>query len=490
MNIRWKLFLSLFLLTSFVSLALLICVEKEFQGWVSQQVADNFSNRVGALLSERNTRLDGVRQIAGKLASEEIVKSTLRGSFAPSQRKALMDSYERIRNEESDNIQTEPRAIGDSSIQAPLMGVVGLDGDFQFFGRAVTRRIGGNRKSAVTQLERTHAGNEQTISYVVISDDSGSDHVREVVVTPVNQGGRALGWFFLGMNAETNIDRTFQKLENASARGIRSGLVVGGEWFVEGMDPEILRKFTADIDDNFWTDGIPAVAEAGGNEYLLIAHDLNPGSPLEKGYQIGIYPLSDLTETITRLRWVVAGMALAALFLTVPVAVFLARRFSRPIDELIKGTIRVRGGDFQSEVRVQSKDEFGMLAASFNVMMRDLGLKEKYHDLLGKTSDPGLLKGLLEGRRELGGEIRQAAVLFCDIRGFTAMTDGMDPAEVIEMLNGHMTAMTKVIHDHGGVVDKFVGDLVMAVFGVPDARREILRGRSTARSRCSVSVSD
>ena len=130
----------------------------------------------------------------------------------------------------------------------------------------------------------------------------------------------------------------------------------------------------------------------------------------------------------------------------------------------------MREGDFQSEVSVRSKDEFGTLATSFNVMMRDLGLKEKYHDLLGKTSDPGLLKSLLEGRRELGGEIRQAAVLFCDIRGFTAMTDGMNPADVIEMLNAHMTAMTKVIHDHGGVVDKFVGDLVMAVFGVPDAK--------------------
>jgi class 3 adenylate cyclase len=87
--------------------------------------------------------------------------------------------------------------------------------------------------------------------------------------------------------------------------------------------------------------------------------------------------------------------------------------------------------------------------------------------MLGQVSDPAVAKQLLDGGLQLGGEVREVAVLFCDIRGFTALTENMEPQEVIEMLNHHMTSLTKIIHAHGGVVDKFVGDLVMALFGAP-----------------------
>lgn len=481
-KIRWKLFLSLFLLTSLVTLVLLAGVEMEFRNWVSQQVTESFADRVDALLTGRKTRLESVRETAAKLSTEAVVRETLQGTSTPKQRNALLDSYGKIRSAAAgerqpndpdrsgkNNIRND-NAAGISIRQQPLMGVVNLKGDFEFFGQAVTVRNKRRRNAAVKRLEDIQSGNEQVVSYVVINRESGPGQVREVVVTPVDAGGQRLGWFFMGLNAETSVELAFQELEDASNRGIRSGLVVGDEWFVQGIEPGILVEFSAGVDDEFWSDGKPEIVEAGGSRYLLIARDLNPGSPLGKGYQVGIYPLADLVQAIEHLRWVVAGMALAALVVTGGMALFLARRFSRPIDELVKGTNRVREGDFQNEVKIHSKDEFGMLATSFNMMTRDLELKEKYRDLLGKTSDPGLVQSLLEGRIELGGEIRHAAVLFCDIRGFTAMTDGMHPAGVIDLLNGHMIAMTRIIHDHGGVVDKFVGDLVMAVFGVPVGR--------------------
>lgn len=74
---------------------------------------------------------------------------------------------------------------------------------------------------------------------------------------------------------------------------------------------------------------------------------------------------------------------------------------------------------------------------------------------------------MLTGEIALGGELRDISVLFCDIRGFTALTQNMPPHEVIEMLNEHMTALTRVVKQHNGVVDKFVGDLLMAIFGAP-----------------------
>jgi class 3 adenylate cyclase len=64
------------------------------------------------------------------------------------------------------------------------------------------------------------------------------------------------------------------------------------------------------------------------------------------------------------------------------------------------------------------------------------------------------------------------SVLFCDIRGFTALTERMSPTDVVELVNEHMTAMTAVVYEHRGVIDKFVGDLVMALFGAPKSYGE------------------
>ena len=71
----------------------------------------------------------------------------------------------------------------------------------------------------------------------------------------------------------------------------------------------------------------------------------------------------------------------------------------------------------------------------------------------------------MAGNVALGGKVRRMTVLFCDIRGYTEITAGMAPEEVVALLNEHMTALTRVVHEHGGVVDKFVGDMIMAVFG-------------------------
>jgi class 3 adenylate cyclase len=78
--------------------------------------------------------------------------------------------------------------------------------------------------------------------------------------------------------------------------------------------------------------------------------------------------------------------------------------------------------------------------------------------------------------------VRDVTVLFCDIRNFTEITQGMPPGEVIDMINEHMTALTAVVKEHNGVLDKFVGDLLMAVFGAP-----IRHGNDTLEAaRCAL----
>lgn len=184
-------------------------------------------------------------------------------------------------------------------------------------------------------------------------------------------------------------------------------------------------------------------------------------------YTLSLFSMEDMTALNHRIR--------IAIFLVIPVvpivgfilSIFASRTMTRPIMELVRGTREVRAGNLKVHVPVQTTDEIGLLTASFNTMVEDLALKEKYRHVLAQVTDKDVAERLLEGAIELGGEDREATVLFCDIRGFTTLAEHMQPSSVIRLLNKHMTALTEVVYRHHGVVDKFVGDEIMVIFGVP-----------------------
>ena len=87
--------------------------------------------------------------------------------------------------------------------------------------------------------------------------------------------------------------------------------------------------------------------------------------------------------------------------------------------------------------------------------------------MLNQVADERIAQQLISGQIKLGGELRDTTILFCDIRGFTALTRNMSPTTVIELLNEHMAALLVVVKKHNGILDKFVGDLLMVIFGAP-----------------------
>lgn len=160
-------------------------------------------------------------------------------------------------------------------------------------------------------------------------------------------------------------------------------------------------------------------------------------------------------------------LALAGLLLSGAVGIWIARSVSQPILQLAEGTRKIGEGDYSHRITLRTDDEIGLLANAFNRMGEGLAERDQARDLLGKVVSPAVAAELLRKDVALGGEEREVTVLFSDLRSFTSMCEGRPPQEMLGMLNDYFTRMSTIVEKHGGVVDKYVGDAMMALFGAP-----------------------
>jgi adenylate cyclase len=148
---------------------------------------------------------------------------------------------------------------------------------------------------------------------------------------------------------------------------------------------------------------------------------------------------------------------------------FFSKSLTDPIKVLVAGANRIKGGDFDLRITPKANDEIGTLALSFNDMTRGLAERDKMKSAFSKFVNKDIAERVLKGDIQLGGESKQAAIFFSDIRSFTAISETLTPHEVVDFLNQYMTRMVKCVDANHGVVDKFIGDAIMAVWGVPDS---------------------
>ncbi len=166
-----------------------------------------------------------------------------------------------------------------------------------------------------------------------------------------------------------------------------------------------------------------------------------------------------------RLNWIVTGIA-TALGLIFTWAV--SRALVEPLRRLVGGTHAVEQGDLDVEILVHTRDELSTLADSFNHMV--VGLREKEHirETFGQYVDPRIVRGLLEKRLPTEGGQRQVmTVFFSDLADFTRMCEGLTPDSTVRFLNRYFSLMAEVINARQGIIDKFIGDSVMAFWGPP-----------------------
>lgn len=162
-------------------------------------------------------------------------------------------------------------------------------------------------------------------------------------------------------------------------------------------------------------------------------------------------------------------MSSLIVLLGISIAILLGINFSRPISKLVLATKEIGKGNYRYRIDMERKDEFGDLATSFNYMAQELWKKLLIQESFGRYVSPEVLDMILSHPEDswLKGIRTEASILFTDIRGFTAYAGKMDPAEVVEALNEYFMIATQFILEHGGYIDKFIGDAVLGVFGTP-----------------------
>ena len=220
-----------------------------------------------------------------------------------------------------------------------------------------------------------------------------------------------------------------------------------------------------------------------GVEMLMV------GQPLESPSTLHPRPWVLVSETATAealapVRALRVKFALAALVVgvaCVAVAGLVSRSVTRPLHDVLDVVQKIRGGDLGARSTITGPDELGHLGEALNEMAKGLQDRDRIKEIFGRYVTTQVSAELLDKQITLGGERRRLTMLFSDIRNFTSMSEAMTPEQIITFLNDYFSEMVDAVFEQHGILDKFIGDGMLAVFGSLDdtqahERRAVLAG--------------
>ena len=272
--------------------------------------------------------------------------------------------------------------------------------------------------------------------------------------------------------------------EAQAARALINGLIEKGATFgdatalarlesrIDSAMADTRRELNAEIERLFATlDTGDAKATADSLQRVdALRDDLNQKLDLIRADMLAIVN-ADTAITVHKQR---QAMIIAAILTSLAAALGLlfaalvSSGMARPVRRLLEGAHAVEAGRLDETLTVTSQDEIGHLTVAFNRMVEQLRHKERMRETFGKYVDPRIVEGLIDRPMlAVDGQRRVMTVLFCDVKGFTGASEGMTPQGLVKVMNRYFSVMSAPIRDQGGVIDKYIGDAIMAYWGPP-----------------------
>lgn len=150
-------------------------------------------------------------------------------------------------------------------------------------------------------------------------------------------------------------------------------------------------------------------------------------------------------------------------------AMLVGSGITRPVMRLLEGTRAVEAGKLDGSITITTEDEIGQLSAAFNRMIETLRHNQRIRETFGRYINPRIAEGLLDQPAVAAteGQRRVMTVMFCDMKGFTSLSEGVTPRGLVKIMNLYLSTMSEPIHNERGIIDKYIGDAIMAYWGPP-----------------------
>jgi adenylate cyclase len=192
------------------------------------------------------------------------------------------------------------------------------------------------------------------------------------------------------------------------------------------------------------------------------------------GYALVTFSQSGLTQSKRRAVQAIIGATLLIIALSIAMSFAMGRRITQPIDKLVDASRVIGSGEYTFRFKEQRKDELGLLMEAFNEMAEGMLEKSQVKSALSRYVSPGVARQILSNLDDVGlsGKRIEGSVLFADISGFTSISEKTKAEELVNMLNCYFSLITSACVMNQGIVDKYMGDGVMLVFGAPEADKD------------------